>query len=226
VVQQPLRLAAALNVLRVLLEGHSDVPVLREVLTRRFRLVEDRDFRLIPHQGKGALPKNPLAAPEVGRRGLLDQLPAKLRAFAGLGAGDPVVVVVDADRTPCTELLAALQAMLNRLPQRPSSVLFRIAIEEVESWFVADVRATLAAFPRCRRERLRRVPPDAVVGAAEVLDRALGGRGGHVPGAVKVARATAIAPYLNLDDPPSPSLARLIAGLARVIDARAQQGPA
>jgi hypothetical protein len=208
-------------VLRVLLEGHADVPVLREVLVRRFGLAENRDFRLIPHQGKGSLPRNPLGDPPPNKRGLLDQLPSKLRAYSSLAAHEHVVVVVDADSTPCVELLTALNEMLRRLPRRPPNVLFRIAIEETESWFVADVDATAQAFPHCRRNLLRRVPPDAVVGAAQTLDRALGGPGGQVSGALKIERARAIVKHLDLDQPPSPSLARLIAGLARIVKSAA-----
>ena len=37
----------------VLVEGASDVPAVREVMTRRFGLAEDVHFRIHPHQGKG-----------------------------------------------------------------------------------------------------------------------------------------------------------------------------
>jgi hypothetical protein len=44
----------------VLVEGGSDVPALREILTRKFALEEGRDFRIHPHKGRGKLPVNPL----------------------------------------------------------------------------------------------------------------------------------------------------------------------
>ena len=63
----------------ILLEGSSDVPIVKEILTRRFNLKEDIDFRIHPHKGKGRLPQNPLAKADLSQRGLLDQLSAGLR---------------------------------------------------------------------------------------------------------------------------------------------------
>lgn len=202
--------------LEVLLEGESDMPAVREILVRRFRLVENEDFRLHPHRGKGSLPANPLARPEPQRRGLLDQLPAKLRGWAHLGRDACVVVLLDADREPCTGLLARLNAMLEQLPRRAPRVLFRIAIEETESWFIADHRAVGAAYPSKARAtvRLARIEPDAVVGAWEKLAETIGVPLSDVTGAVKREWAERIAPHLDLDDPPSPSLRRFIAGIA------------
>lgn len=67
--------------LEILLEGASDVPTVKEILTRRFNLAEGEHFRIHPHKGKGKLPLNSLARPDVKHRGLLDQLPAKLRGY-------------------------------------------------------------------------------------------------------------------------------------------------
>jgi hypothetical protein len=108
--------------------------------------------------------------------------------------------------------------MLERLPRRPKRVLFRLAIEETESWFIADTRAVKAAFPRADVRRLARIPADAVVGAAEHLARALGKDPDRMTGADKFGWASAIAPHLDLVDPPSPSLARLIGAISREVD--------
>ena len=110
----------------VLVEGASDVPVVREVLQRRFKLIEGEHFRIHPHQGKGQLPANPLARPDRNKRQLLSQLPAKLRGFAKSDPEAVVLVVVDADKTPCAQLLADLNGMLAQLQVRPARVLFRL----------------------------------------------------------------------------------------------------
>jgi hypothetical protein len=81
--------------LEILVEGGADVPTLQEILQRRFNLVENTHFRIHPHKGKGKLPQKPHAHPQ--RRGLLDQLPAKLRGYSHLPPGYCVVVLVDAD---------------------------------------------------------------------------------------------------------------------------------
>ena len=204
--------------LEVLLEGQSDAPAVREILVRRFGLVENEHFRLHPHRGKGTLPTNPLARPEPQRRGLLDQLPAKLRGWSYLGNETCVVVVLDADKDPCDELLTRLKLMLDQLPKRPPRVLFRIAIEETESGFIADSAAVHAAYPKARIAKLQRIAPDAIVGASEKLAAALGIPVTQVTGASKHQWAQRIAPHLDLDDPPSPSLRKLLSGLSRELE--------
>lgn len=199
----------------VLVEGAADVPVLREVLQRRFGLVEEQDFRIHPHRGKGALPADPDAPLPKDRRGLLDQLPAKLRAFSYGGPRVCVLVLVDADDTPCHWLLTQLNSMLDRLSRRPERVLFRIAIEETESWFLADDLAIRAAYPRARTRGLRLIKPDSIIGAWEKLADTLGERRSSVSGSSKLAWATAIAPHLDLSTPRSPSLLKLIEGIDR-----------
>lgn len=147
--------------LAVLVEGGSDVPAMKEILQRKFGLEENEHFRIHPHKGRGELPANPLARPDPRNQTLLHQLPAKLRGFgSSLGTQACVVVVVDADDTPCVQLLESLRAMLAGLPTRPERVLFRVAIEETESWFLADERAVLRAYPKARVQRLRSIEPD------------------------------------------------------------------
>ena len=199
----------------VLVEGASDVPAVREVLTRRFGLKEEEHFRIHPHQGKGKLPTNPLARPDPKQRQLLHQLPAKLRGYAkSLVPNSVVLVVVDCDDTPCTELLADLNRMLTALPERPARVMFRLAIEETESWFVADPNAVKRAFPRANVAALRKIQPDAIVGAWERLAEAAG-LPTRSSGADKLRWASQICPHLDLETPNSPSLEKLISGVAR-----------
>ena len=204
--------------IQVLVEGYSDVASVREVLTRRFGLKESDDFTIYPHQGKGAIPANLLGQPAFNQRGLLDQLPAKLRAFGKSWQGNPcawVLVVVDADRTPYREVLIELKNMLAGLPEPKPRVLFRIAIEETESWFIADFRALRKAYPRINLKNLKKIQPDAVVGAAERLAEALGISARSLPGATKIEWSEAISPHLELLSPFSPSLKKLIDGVER-----------
>jgi Domain of unknown function (DUF4276) len=203
----------------VLVEGTSDVPAIREVLTRRFGLTEGEHFRIHPHQGKGKLPSNPLARPDGNQRQLLHQLPAKLRGYAkSLTPNFVVLVVVDADDEPCATLLADLNSMLAKLPARPPRVLFRLAIEETESWFVADPPAVKLAFPRANVAALKRIQPDAIIGASERLGEAIG-VSGKSSGPDKLRWAARICPYLDLETPKSPSLGKLISGVARELAA-------
>jgi hypothetical protein len=200
----------------VLVEGGADVPALKAILERRFAMVENKDFRIHPHRGKGRLPDNLVSRPVQARQGLLDQLPAKLRGYGrSLRPGYCVLVVVDADDDDCRELKQSLVAMLATLPARPPCVLFRIAVEETESWFIADVGAVKAAYPGANTREISRIEPDSVTGAWEALGQAIGDRG--VPD--KRGWAERIAPHLRLDPPFSPSLGALIDGVQRVLDA-------
>lgn len=203
--------------LEVLLEGQADVPAIRDILTRRFRLAEDQQFRIHPHRGKGQLPANPLSRPDPFRRGLLDQLAAKLQGYHYLPRGYCVVVLIDADRDDCRDLKRALVKLYTSLPKRPQCVLFRIAVEETESWFLADANAIRVAYPRARLARLPE--PDEVVGAWERLAEVLGKRPDDCDGSDKREWAEQIAPLLDLQNPRSPSLQAFIEGIEGLLQA-------
>ena len=64
--------------LHILVEGQADEAFLKEWLPK---LIPRHPFVVIPHQGKGRLSAEPKKRPNSKRRGLLDQLPAKLRAY-------------------------------------------------------------------------------------------------------------------------------------------------
>ena len=201
----------------VMLEGDSDVPVVREVFQRRFGMKENLDFRLHAHQGKGALRLDPNHRPELNQRGLLDQLPAKLRGMSHLTSDTCILVLLDLDKDDCVLLLGQLKnELLNKLGKRPPNVEFRLAIEEIESWLIADHEAVKLAFPRAKVGALRIINADARVGAWEMLAKALGLRPNLITGADKFAWATEIAPHLNLDAPKSPSFRRFISAIERL----------
>jgi hypothetical protein len=96
-------------------------------------------------------------------------------------------------------------------------VLFRIAVEEMESWFIADLNAIANAYPGAQVTHLYGIAPDAVVGAWEELAKALGLNPDKCSGADKEEWAKSISPHLNLDAPNSPSLQCLISGLAGLV---------
>ncbi len=197
----------------VLVEGASDVPAVKEILSRKFGLVPNEHFRIHPHRGRGNLPNNPLARPDPKQQTLLHQLPAKLQGFSHWGDDVCVLVVVDTDDNPADELLNDLTAMLESLPKRPRRVLFRLATEETESWFIADADAVRAAFPNAKLQKIRTITPDSIVGAWERLAESIGVKIPQVTGLDKSEWAEKISPHLNLETPPSPSLRNLIAGV-------------
>lgn len=208
--------------LEVLCEGSSDVPAIREVLTRRLCLTEGTHFRIHPHRGKGKLPARAswLKRPSPGDDTLLTQLPIKLKNIGRQtqqGFEVAVVVIVDADDDNCRDLKRALVDLYDALPTKPPAVLFRIAVEETESWFIADLKAVRKAFSGASVRQLASFEPDSVCGAWERLAEAIGYRVSECRGGEKIAWATAISPHLDLDQPKSPSLLSLITGLEQII---------
>jgi hypothetical protein len=203
----------------VLVEGRADEPVVREILQRRFGLIADTDFRVHPHRGRGQLPIYPNNPPAPQLQGLLDVLPAKLRAWASLPVDHVVVVLVDADNDECCELEARLLSMYYGLSKRPDQVLFRLAVEESESWLIADWSAVRAAYPKAKIQKISMLAPDAVVGAWERLAEALGRKPSDCNGADKHEWATFIMPHVNLDEPRSPSLRAFMSGISQFLSA-------
>jgi Domain of unknown function (DUF4276) len=203
-------------VLHVLVEGTSDVPTLREILTRRIGLTGGSDFVIHPHRGKGSIPVNPNDKPSPREQQLLPLLPSKLRAYGKNSPEHAVIVVVDADRDDCHALKQALLSLYQSINPRPAKVLFRIAVEEMESWFIADTNAVIQAYPKAQIANLTAIPPDSIVDAWEQLAGALGLNPLHCSGADKEEWAKGISPHLNLDAPVSPSLKTLISGLERI----------
>jgi len=203
--------------MEVLVEGGADVPAVREILERKFNLKEDKDFRIHPHRGKGKLPENVLSKPNPRNRGLLDQLPAKLRGFGKLPGSCCVVVLVDADDDNCIDLKSNLIDVYRNIESKPSCVLFRIAVEETESWFIADSFAIKSAYPKADLNKIPRSPPDSIIGAWENLAKALGRKPEDCIGADKFEWAKRISPYLDLEDPKSPSLNAFLLGINSIL---------
>jgi len=199
----------------ILVEGGADVPAVKEILQRKFNLEDGLNFRIHPHKGKGTLPNNPLARPNIKHRGLLDQLPAKLRGMSWMNEDYCLVVLIDSDNQNCIELKQQLVDLYQELEQKPENVLFRIAIEETESWFIADFDAVKQAYSYADIDTLRKITPDSIIGAWERLAESLGRKPTQCRGRDKYEWAQKISPYLNLEMPTSPSLRKFITGIER-----------
>lgn len=198
-------------IVHVLVEGPSERALIESWAPRAF---PGHTFRAHPHEGKGSLPrrgkKNPTGT------GVLDLLPATLEAYAATRAteDDAIVVLVDADDDDCTELVRQLSAMAGRLAPRPQRLVFRIAIEETEAFYLGDLHALRAAFPDADMAKATRYAPDSVVGTAELFGEIVDDGGMN-----KVSWATEMGPRLTTQPGKSrsPSFRKLHAGIARVV---------
>lgn len=178
--------------LHILVEGPAEEALLRGWLPRF--LPPGHDFRLIPHRGKGRLSRDPLQAPDLRRQGLLDQLPAKLRAYGRLldPRTDRLLVLVDVDRDDCRELKGRLVEALASCDPKPY-VLFRLAIEETESFYLGDPNSIKKAFPGAKLGKLRSYEPDSICGTWELFSEVVG-----APSEDKVSWAESMAPHLGI----------------------------
>jgi hypothetical protein len=201
--------------LHVLVEGDSEEALMRGWLPRF--LPPGHSFVVIRHRGKGKLPRDPLKVPDIRREGLLDQLPAKLRAYGRSldPATDRVLVLVDADDDSCSELKQRLLSVLEECDPRPV-VLFRLAIEETEAFYLGDPQAIRRAFPQARLRRMSHYVQDSICGTWELFQRVIG-----IPIEDKVEWAERIAPHLGTtwqgnNANRSPSFRQLCAGFLRL----------
>ncbi len=173
---------------------------------------EGTTWRLIPFQGKADL----LANLEKRLKGYAAWLPEDWR----------IVVLVDEDREDCTKLKARLEASAkvaglmtkSRAKKGGFAVLNRIAVEELEAWFLGDVEGLCAAYPGVSaslgsRENFR--DPDAVPGGTwEALERVLQ-RAGHFQGGLgKIELARTMARHMEPARNRSRSFQRFIEGMA------------
>jgi len=176
--------------IHVLVEGESEVSLLRSWL-RRF--LPQHTFKLIRHRGKGRLPADPQRSPVPRREGLLDQLPAKLRAYGHAldSATDRVLVLVDLDQDDCIELKRRLLKTWKSCRPRPEAR-FRIAIEETEAFYLGDPSAIKKAFPKAKLYKTRGYVQDSVCGTWELFAQVIGAESKD-----KTSWAAQMAPHLG-----------------------------
>lgn len=150
------------------------------------RIRPDASFELHPYRGK----------PD-----LLKKLPSRLRGYAQWHQPDVrVVVVVDRDAEDCLHLK---QRLVDVSASAALPALCRIAIEELEAWFLGDVAALRGAYPAVPASLASKRgfrDPDAIAGGTwEALERVLQKAGYYSAGMPKVEVATRVAAVMDPD---------------------------
>ena len=154
---------------------------------------------------------------------LLRELPKRLQSYRQVPMeGMRIVALVDRDRDDCADLKQELERMAAaarlatrsapRSGRRVPIMDTRIAIEELEAWFIGDVPALRVPYPKIpitldRQATFR--DPDAVAGGTwEALERALQRHGYHAGGLAKIRLAREVAPHMDPDRNRSQSFRR------------------
>lgn len=181
-------------------------------------------WRIHSYKGIGKLPKNLEGTIAPNKRILLDQLPSILKGYGRTPGIDAVIVVLDNDDRDCAVFLRELGELLRQC-HPPPVTLFRLALEEIEAWYIGDRDAVRRAYPQLRDRIFNTYIQDSCCGTWEVLADAIHPGGSHalkkagwpIPGIVKCEWATQIGPFLNVDLNDSPSFGKLRDGLRRVV---------
>ncbi|MDP1681999.1 MAG: DUF4276 family protein [Burkholderiales bacterium] len=185
---------------------------------------EPHTWRLHAYKGIGRIPPGLVTKADPTKRILLDQLPKLLRGYGKTPGIDAVVVVLDTDKRDCAAFLSELKAATDVCNPAPT-ILFRLAIEEIEAWYLGDQDALLAAYPRAKRDVLGKYVQDSVCGTWELLadvvhsggSAAIKKAGWPLPGQVKHEWAEKIGPLMDPERNISPSFGKLRDGLRRLV---------
>ncbi len=175
-----------------LLEEESAEAALRLLVPR---LLPDCTLQFIPHQGKNEL---------------LKRLPGRLKTYARRLPAEPalrVVIMMDADadcmaRKTALEQLVAEAGLVTKTAAagRPFQVITRLAVAELEAWFLGDPAAIQAAYSRVHPKHFKGIHavPDEIPDAWETLHRLLQKGGYYTASKAKVEWAETISQHLNL----------------------------
>lgn len=174
-------------------------------------------FIVHPYKGIGRIPKNMRDTEDASKRILMDNLPKLLKGYGNTFAGyqnytAAVILVCDLDDKCQKAFRDELYGILNACDPQPKTR-FCIAIEEGEAWFLGDLDAVKAAYPKAKDAVLNSYVNDSICGTWEKLADAvypggssfLSGKGWQAIGAEKSKWAEAIAPHMNVANNNSPS---------------------
>jgi len=155
------------------------------------------------------------------KKRLLKRLPMRMQAYANFLPDDwRIVVLVDRDNHDCKKLKQELgKASRVVIKKKGNVVLHRIAIEELEAWFLGDIPAIRVEFPKVsanldKNKKFR--DPDAIKGGTwETLDKLLKDYG--YQGLFKTQFAQRIAPNMNVENNRSKSFQVFRDGLRKIV---------
>jgi hypothetical protein len=210
----------------VLIEDRSGGIVVEALLSRMLPPT-GHSVSIRPHRGKGEFPRDPAARPDRMSSGLLDLLPAKLRAYSIVldPASNAIVVLMDSDKEDPEPLRERISGMCSRFaPTIPLVV--ALSVEEMEAWILGDSTAIFEAFPDADRPMLDAYRQDSICGTWEWLARvllkeralALIREGYPMVGIRKHEWADAISPFLEPSRNLSPSFRRFSEDITKVVE--------
>jgi hypothetical protein len=211
----------------ILVEGTSDKTALWNLMKK---ILGERGnphtWAIHKHRGKGTIPA-PNSKPNPKDTTLLHNLSAKLQAYGEtMDKNQAVIVLVDLDDEPdCKLFKKHLISLLNDYRKKPQC-LFRIAIEEMEAWFLGDKKAIKKAYPKAKDTVLNGYVQDSVCGTWELLADTIHPGGSKVltsknkrnykPLDLKIEWAAKISPEMEIENNNSPSFQCFCKGVRKL----------
>lgn len=213
--------------IEVLSEDKSGSVVLDHIMSKylqRHTLRHSCSIR--PHRGKGHYPADFMRQPAKFASGLMDLLPAKVRAYADVYKPDELVLVIvmDSDDEPFEKLYVDLERIIRKFGNGLPYVI-GISVEEMESWLLGDRQAVIQAYPNAHLSAIEEYRQDSICGTWEVLATAIYGNsadriikiGYPAIGQYKYEWAARISPFIEIERNQSPSFKRFIRQLERIM---------
>jgi hypothetical protein len=179
---------------------------------------DQHTFDFKSYKGIGHIPKNLKSSSDPKHRILLDQLPRLVKGYGNSFSKYPpeysavLVIVCDLDSRCLHTFRRELFDIIKKCNSVPK-ILFCIAIEEGEAWYLGDIEAIKSAYPNAKSPILNAYENDAICGTWETLADALfpGGckslskKGWQAIGKEKATWAEKISPCMNVEQNLSPS---------------------
>ncbi|MDF7798128.1 DUF4276 family protein [Pontiellaceae bacterium B1224] len=210
-----------------LVEGQTELTTLSILMKKILgEYQEPHSWKIHKHRGIGKIPDDPASTPNRHDQTLLHNLPSKLRAYGKEDRKDVVVVVLaDLDDRPnCIAFKQEMLSLLNDCPSKPIT-LFRIAIEELEAWFLGDRPALMQAYPEGNFSVFSQYKQDSQCGTWEILAELIheGGLSTLVAKGKRSVRvleqkrkwAATIAPLMDIEANQSPSFCAFRDGIIK-----------
>jgi hypothetical protein len=211
----------------ILVEGTSDKTALWNLMKKILGVHgQPHTWTIHKHRGKGTIPA-PNSKLNPKDTTLLHNLSAKLRAYGEtMDENQAVIVLVDLDNeSDCKLFKQHLISLLNNCTKKPQC-LFRIAIEEMEAWYLGDKKAVKKAYPEVKDTFLNGYVQDSVCGTWELFADATypGGlkalisknKRSYKPLDLKKEWAAKISPEMDIDNNVSPSFQCFCKGVRKL----------
>ena len=200
--ERTLLIAIKMDQLEFLVEEKSMAEILRVLLPRilSFPWVLDENYFIRPHEGKSDLRRS---------------IPKKLKGFAQHKERTTgFVIIQDQDSCDCKQLKQELVDLCNAHHAENIKFLVRIVCHELEAWYLGDMQALHAVFPRFNPDKYSKKAqfrqPDACVNPKLTLKDIVGSYS-------QITTAKKIASYINIETNCSESFKQFVSGIRRFI---------